>query len=89
MGGDPTLAGPIAYFLLFPSNEAAGRAAKDLGKDGFTVNAEYTAEFADERDGWLVVEKHGDLADLEREEAVLNDVAVRHKGEYDGWEAAT
>jgi hypothetical protein len=89
VGGDPALTGSIAYFLLFPSNKAAGRAAKDLDKHGFTVNAEYTAEFADDGEGWLVVEKHGDLADLETEETTLSDVAARHKGQYDGWEAAT
>ena len=29
------------------------------------------------------------LADLEKEETTLSDVAARHKGQYDGWEAAT
>lgn len=87
-GGDTAQTQLIAYFLIFPSDEAARRATTDLRSHGFTTNAEYTAGFAEEGEGWLVVEKAGALADLEQEEALLSDLATKHGGQYDGWEAA-
>lgn len=87
-GGDPTQATLISYFLVFASDEAALGAASDLERHGFKMNAEYTASFAEEGEGWLVVEKVGPLADVEKAEALLSDVAAQHDGQYDGWEAA-
>jgi hypothetical protein len=87
-GGDTSEPRPISYFLVLPSDDAARRAADDLSRHGFAVDAEYTAEFAEEGEGWLVVEKVGTVADLAETEALLGDVAARHGGQYDGWEAA-
>lgn len=87
-GGDVTAPRLISYFLIFPSDGAARRSRNDLRAHGFKIDAEYTAEFADDRDGWLVVEKVGALADLAETEALLSELAARRGGQYDGWEAA-
>lgn len=88
-GGDPNARQPISYFLEFPSRKAADRAMQDLVKEGFAVDAEYTAIYREEGDvGWLVVEKIGTLGDLVATEAELEGIAKKHGGRLDGWEAA-
>jgi regulator of RNase E activity RraB len=87
-GGDPAQPHLISYFLVFDSDETARGAVADLKKHGFGVDADYTAAFAEDREGWRVVEGVDPLTELERTEALLADLADRHDGEYDGWESA-
>jgi hypothetical protein len=79
----------VAYFLKFPSDEAARASIPDLEALGFTPNAAYTEAFGEEGDkGWLVVERSDSEEDIPDAEAELSEVAERHGGIYDGWEAA-
>ena len=90
-GRDAEERGPIAYFFIFSSGADAKRAEQELAQRGFTINREYSASFAEEGsdETWLVVERIDTLADLEETERLLEQVAERNNGVYDGWEAAT
>jgi hypothetical protein len=83
---EPPEADLITYFLIFPSDEATARALPDLRKHNFTKNEEYTAGFAEEGEGWLVVERAD--TDPEQAEDVLNEIAEKYGGTYDGYERA-
>jgi hypothetical protein len=85
---DPAQPGLIAYFLKFPNDDAARGAIPGLEALGFGFNPEYTAAFAEDgEEGWLVVERGDDVSDIECAEDALSEVADKHGGTYDGWEA--
>ncbi|MDQ3822206.1 MAG: ribonuclease E inhibitor RraB, partial [Actinomycetota bacterium] len=87
-GGDPTKPRPVDFYLYFPSQEQAVEASGDLRSDAYRTRVERAA---DGDSGWLLLATKRIVLvdDLPRAQQELDDVARRHGGEYDGWDAPT
>ncbi len=88
MGADLRAPRDAIFYLYFPAEEAAAPAAEVLQGLGFSVEVR---EPLDSGDPWGVVARRDDLAlipDFLRTTVdVCEDLAARHGGEFDGWEA--
>lgn len=80
----------VVYYLYFPDSDRAAAAASDAVGAGF--DTEVRDPLAGARDSWcLVCERHDYVLDLDavRDNTDLfEDIAARHGGDYDGWEAS-
>lgn len=76
--GDPR---PARHFLYFPTKTAAEAAADQARRHGFTVG------LGERGDEWQLVAV-SDILDIPEARSLLEDIASRSGGEYDGWEAA-
>ena len=88
-GVDLTRPRTIEFFLYFPSREAAESAGHALREDGFTIGE---AGERSEEQKWLVLATRTmapELAALTEARRVLDVVAGRYGGEYDGWGTPT
>lgn len=85
-GSDLTKPHVFNHWLHFPDETNARAAAKDLASAGFAIDSvEKLTGAAD----WRVLTLKTiipSLPDVERTSAFLEDLALRHHGEYDGWE---
>lgn len=83
-GSDLSKPHKIEFFLYFPSEDKASRAAAEIKKDVPTVEVRLGADGKD----WLCFAtkdmdpKHSELVRLR---SVFNSVAKSFNGEYDGW----
>jgi len=75
----------IEFFLYFPTEELANRAAEEVRrKEGCNVKVELGAD----KSAWLcfatkeMIPKHSELVQLRSR---FNDIADKFNGEYDGW----
>jgi hypothetical protein len=76
----------LEHYLYFPSEEDAKHVAELLSDQGFMVECELGADQID----WLVLAKHQIVPTIESMaefRALLDGIARKHAGEYDGWEA--
>ncbi len=89
-GADLTAPRHVVYYLYFPSEEGATAAAAESTAAGFGTDLRAPTPEAD--DLWVVVaERHDYVLDLD----IVRDntdwfaeLAERHGGDYDGWEAS-
>jgi hypothetical protein len=76
----------VVHYLYFPDHQEAVAAASELRSAGYTAEERLGADGIK----WLVRARHEivrseeSTADLRRS---MEDLAERHRGEYDGWEA--
>ena len=79
----------VLHFLYFASQEAAEAAAREAGARGWEAAAHPPVEDATD---WRVVAERPDLvlsAEVVRDSTdVFEEIAARHGGDYDGWEAS-
>ncbi len=74
----------IEFFLYFPTEDSANRAAEDIRKVGCNVKVELGAD----KTSWLcfakkeMIPKHSELVKLRKR---YNEIAQKLNGEYDGW----
>jgi regulator of RNase E activity RraB len=86
-GSDLSKPHKIEFFLYFPTEEKADRAATEIKKEAATVEVRLGSDGND----WLcfatkeMVPKHSDLVRLRE---IFNAVAMKSNGEYDGWGTA-
>lgn len=71
------------HFLYFPSESRAAQAADTLRGAGYIAHVEQSAD-----DDWLVVVQSQRPTNPRDERQVLERIARRFEGLYDGWEAA-
>jgi hypothetical protein len=85
-GADLAQARDVDFYLYFPSRPAAEAAAHEVTGHGFLVAVPET-----EGDGlWLLPARTSlvvSVDELHATEATLAMIALRHGGEYDGWDA--
>lgn len=91
-GADLSQKREVLHYLYLPSVDAASRAAQELRSEGYSVEQRPSAD-ADKNppNPWLVLAKIVAVVnDTVVEETTLRftELATRHGGEYDGWEAA-
>ena len=82
----PGLETVVLHYLYFPSEQAASAAAAVLKKDGFSTEVRLGAL----GDAWLLLARHTVVPTvelIERTRTMLEALASRGSGEYDGWEA--
>jgi hypothetical protein len=75
---------PLEFFLYFPREEAARKAADQLRAQSFEVKVDH----APQGDSWLCLAKKimvPELESLHHIRAEFNAVAKALNGEYDGW----
>jgi hypothetical protein len=79
--------------LYLPSVDAASQAVRELRAEGYYVEERAAANAGQNPlNPWLVLAKTEAVIDHEHvEETTLRftELAARHGGEYDGWEAAS
>jgi hypothetical protein len=81
------VAGPhvVLHYLYFPRRDAAGATAAELRARGFATEERLGADGVN----WLVLARHQIVPSEETiagVRPVMEDLARRHGGEYDGWE---
>ena len=77
----------IDFYLYFPNEAAAKRAAKQVKDAGFEIEVKQSAAGSD----WLCLATKTmipELAFLKKIRANFTAIASVEKGEYDGWETA-
>jgi hypothetical protein len=88
-GADLTQPRHVVHYLYFGSRDAADAAAADAQGGGFTTAVkEPLVQFPGQ---WrLVAERQGvvDAETVRNSGDFFDSLAVRHSGEYDGWEAS-
>lgn len=89
-GADMTAPRHVLYFLYLPDQERAAAAAAEAESMGFEAGVrEPLPEYPDQ---WtLVCERHDYVLDLETVRVntdTFEELAARHGGDYDGWEAS-
>jgi regulator of RNase E activity RraB len=89
-GADMTAPRHVLYFLYLPDQERAAAAAAEAESKGFEAGVrEPLSEYPDQ---WsLVCERHDYVLDLETVRVntdAFEELAARHGGDYDGWEAS-
>jgi hypothetical protein len=83
-GSDLTKPHNIKFFLYFPTEEAANRAAEDLRKEGFNIKVEVGADkssavcFATKE----MIPTYSELVKLRKR---FNEITRKLNGEYTGW----
>jgi hypothetical protein len=81
------------HYLYLPSEAVASQAARELYEEGYAVERRPSADAHNNPPNpWLVLAKIETIvneAQVTRARALFTALAVRHGGEYDGWEAAT
>lgn len=76
----------VVHYLYFRKKHDAAAVIKDLKRTGFEAENNLSAD----RSTWLVLAKHQIVPTEETiDEAVtcLEELAKKHSGQYDGWEA--
>jgi Regulator of ribonuclease activity B len=91
-GVDLSKAREVLHYLYLPSEDVAAEAATELRTDGYNVELRLAAN-ADKNppNPWLVLAKVEAIVDdhsVEQTTFRFTELASRHGGEYDGWEAA-
>lgn len=86
--GSSGLAGPhvVLHYLYFPRQEAAASTAVELRSCGFATEERLGADGIH----WLVLARHQIVPSEEtiaRTRHMMEELAQRRGGEYDGWEA--
>jgi regulator of RNase E activity RraB len=75
---------PIEFFLYFPTEELANRAASEIKAEGFNVKVELGAD----KSSWLCLatrQMTPRYEDLTRIRKRFDEIARKFQGEYDGW----
>lgn len=89
-GADLTQPRHVLHYLYFPDEAQAEAASLEAAGRGFT--AEVREPLAEHPGQWSVVcEQHGVVLDppkVGEDGDFFDELAVRHGGEYDGWEAS-
>lgn len=89
-GADMTAPRHVLYYLYFPTEGAATEAAAEAAAAGFQTDVR--TPLPERSDEWaLVCELHDHvlgLDDVRQNTDRFEDLAARHAGEYDGWEAS-
>lgn len=82
--GAAELAAQVIHYLYFPDRDDARRAAEELRSQGLEVEERLGADGVN----WLVQSRHVtvDESSDDARRALIEDVARRYHGEYDGWE---
>ena len=82
----------VRHYLYLPSSEDAHDAARALGADGYAVEVRKSASLdQNPPNPWLALATSSvilDENDVEQTRQQFEALAVRYKGEYDGWEVA-
>ena len=84
LGNDPAASHETHHFLYLPTPDGADAAARTLHRDGWSTSIE------ESEGAWLVTAMRTFrlTPELVREtRAQLSELAARHDGVYDGWEA--
>ena len=82
----PGTAHVVRHYLYFPTEDSAGRVAVALRHGGFSIEERLGADEVN----WLVLARHEIVPSEELIAAtrqVMESLAARNGGEYDGWEA--
>lgn len=77
---------PIEFFLYFPTEELANRAASEVKGEGFNVKVELGAD----NSSWLCLatkQMIPENVELVRLRKRFDEIAQKFQGEYDGWGA--
>ena len=81
---------PVDFYLYFPDEMSAESASRELSRDGFSSGVSKSATPKPGAE-WLclaskqLVPTEGAIAEASQR---MEGAAARHRGEYDGWEAA-
>ena len=90
-GADLTKPREVLHYLYFPTEEAADEAAEALRAAGYEVAVQPSAAGSASRNPWLAlatIEAVVNEATVDQTRALMEGIAARGGGEYDGWEAA-
>lgn len=91
-GADLTQPRDLVHYLYVPSQGAAEKAAAELRSLGYTAEAKVAARVQPgDPNPWLVLANVDTVVDQGRvrwERARFDELALKYRGEYDGWEAA-
>jgi hypothetical protein len=75
---------PVEFFLYFPTEELADRAAGEIKAEGFDIKVELGAD----KSSWLcqatkqMIPRYEDLTRIRKR---FDEIARKFQGEYDGW----